>query len=208
MNQALNVSKSVLEALSKHSIIPDVFPNTNSSLLPKTLLSVEYPGGLTVAMGNILPIDKTQSAPKFQLLSLSNNDSTVIDTSSKYTLVLTDPDAPSRTEKKWSEYCHWIVTDLIAEHGGAGGNDLVTINSNDKNAKTIIDYLGPAPPRGTGSHRYIFCLFKGVPTKYNPSSDNKRANWGYGTPATGVEKWSKDNGLELVGVNFFFAENK
>lgn len=27
----------------------------------------------------------------------------------KYTVVMTDPDAPSRDDPKWSEFCHWIA---------------------------------------------------------------------------------------------------
>lgn len=29
--------------------------------------------------------------------------------SSRYIIVMTDPDAPSREDPKWSEFCHWIA---------------------------------------------------------------------------------------------------
>nr|XP_002125755.1 39S ribosomal protein L38, mitochondrial-like [Ciona intestinalis] len=44
------------------------------------------------------------------------------------------------------EYLHWFVTNIE-------GDDITT-------GETIIDYLQPLPPRGTGYHRMVFLLFK------------------------------------------------
>jgi phosphatidylethanolamine-binding protein (PEBP) family uncharacterized protein len=34
------------------------------------------------------------------------------DADALYTVIKTDPDAPSREDPKWGEWLHWIVTDI------------------------------------------------------------------------------------------------
>ncbi|CAM6029249.1 unnamed protein product [Sphagnum balticum] len=63
-----------------------------------------------------------------------------------FTLIMTDPDAPSPSEPSMREWVHWIVTDIpgMVSTSAAG--------------KEIVPYMGPRPP--IGIHRYIFVLFK------------------------------------------------
>ncbi|KAJ4889444.1 Protein MOTHER of FT and TF 1 [Raphanus sativus] len=62
-----------------------------------------------------------------------------------YTLVMTDPDAPSPSEPNMREWVHWIVVDI------PGG-------TNPSKGKEILQYMEPRPP--VGIHRYIFVLFR------------------------------------------------
>ncbi|KAI4302551.1 hypothetical protein MLD38_038280 [Melastoma candidum] len=62
-----------------------------------------------------------------------------------YTLVMTDPDAPSPSEPSMREWVHWIVVDIP---GGTTPNQ----------GKEILSYIGPRPP--VGIHRYILVLFR------------------------------------------------
>ncbi|CAH8391076.1 unnamed protein product [Eruca vesicaria subsp. sativa] len=62
-----------------------------------------------------------------------------------YTLVMTDPDAPSPSEPNMREWVHWIVVDI------PGG-------TNPSQGKEIVPYMDPRPPMGI--HRYIFVLFR------------------------------------------------
>ncbi|XP_020215747.1 protein MOTHER of FT and TFL1 [Cajanus cajan] len=62
-----------------------------------------------------------------------------------YTLVMTDPDAPSPSEPSMRELIHWIVVNI------PGG-------TNPTRGKEILPYLGPKPP--VGIHRFIFVLFQ------------------------------------------------
>lgn len=56
-----------------------------------------------------------------------------------YTLIMYDPDAPV------GDFIHWVVTN---------------ISKNNKLGDTLLDYMGPSPPKGTGIHRYIFLLYR------------------------------------------------
>ncbi|KAL8042489.1 hypothetical protein ABFX02_09G054500 [Erythranthe guttata] len=62
-----------------------------------------------------------------------------------YTLVMTDPDAPSPSEPNMREWVHWIVTDIPG-------------CSNVTRGKEVLEYVGPRPP--VGIHRYIIVLFR------------------------------------------------
>nr|ANS56352.1 MFT-like protein [Zamia furfuracea] len=64
---------------------------------------------------------------------------------SLYTLVMTDPDAPSPSEPSMREWVHWIVTDIPAGADASQG-------------KEVLAYTGPKPP--IGIHRYVFVAFK------------------------------------------------
>ena len=63
-----------------------------------------------------------------------------------YTLIMTDPDAPSRTDQKFSQIKHWLVVNIP-------GNDLSM-------GETLAGYRGSLPPEGSGLHRYIFLVYK------------------------------------------------
>lgn len=99
--------------------------------------------------GNIVPIDGAVLTPigtmqmpsiSFEQLSMSGEF---------YTLVMTDPDAPSRLKPDFREFVHWVIMNI----DGSSGGDLAT-------GHTILPYLGPAPPYSSGLHRYVFTLYK------------------------------------------------
>ncbi|GAA0160489.1 protease inhibitor [Lithospermum erythrorhizon] len=62
-----------------------------------------------------------------------------------YTMVMTDPDAPSPSDPSLKEWIHWLVTDIP----GCG---------NINKGKELLAYSGPSPP--IGIHRYIMVLFQ------------------------------------------------
>ncbi|XP_003211138.2 phosphatidylethanolamine-binding protein 1 [Meleagris gallopavo] len=63
-----------------------------------------------------------------------------------YTLVLTDPDAPSRKDPKFREWHHFLVTNMK-------GNDV-------ESGTVLSDYVGSGPPKGTGLHRYVWLVYE------------------------------------------------
>ena len=69
-----------------------------------------------------------------------------------YTLIMHDPDAPV------GNLLHWIVVNI-------DGN---SINNGD----TLLEYKGPAPPKGSGSHRYMFLLLE-QPEKITSKLDER-----------------------------------
>lgn len=56
-----------------------------------------------------------------------------------YTLIMTDPDAPSRKNPVRREWNHWLVVNIP-------GNNIAK-------GEVITEYVGSAPPKDTGLHR-------------------------------------------------------
>ena len=57
------------------------------------------------------------------------------------TVVRADPDAPSRWNPKFAQWRHWLVVNVPCTDIAQG--------------ETITAYVGAAPPKGTGLHRYV-----------------------------------------------------
>jgi len=60
--------------------------------------------------------------------------------------------------------------------------------------------MGPAPPFGSGLHRYVFLLYK-QPANQEFAPLGNRPNFK-------AAKWATDYGMTLVGANFYMVERK
>lgn len=65
-----------------------------------------------------------------------------------YTLVFTEPDAPTRQDRSEGEVRHWLVINIP-------GNSI-------RDGLPIAEYLGSGAPTNTGLHRYIFLIYKQI----------------------------------------------
>ncbi|ODV82265.1 PEBP-like protein [Suhomyces tanzawaensis NRRL Y-17324] len=200
----ITISQSLDESYSKHKIIPDVVDKFET----QGLLTIEY-NLEQVALGNTLAVARTQEKPVIQFTpNLPNQDGKVEDfgKDDKLILVLTDPDAPSNKDHKWSEYAHWLLTDLQLKSGKDDSSYILDFTTGSEK----LEYQGPAPPPKTGKHRYVFLLYKQDPLIKEVSTPSDRPTWGTGVPSSGVRDWIAKNApeLKLLGVNFFYAENE
>jgi len=105
---------SIVVALKRENIIPDVIP---PSFTPTLFFSIVYPTGHEVETGNTLLREDTLDEPDVVIspmnLPFANADSTGegadLTKEVSYTLVMTDPDAPSRADPKYGQFRHWVV---------------------------------------------------------------------------------------------------
>lgn len=125
-------SADVAKAFKDNEVKPDVV-----SVSPTKLVEVTYPNGLSVNLGNELTPTQVKDKPTLKWDA---------ETNAFYTLLLVDPDAPSRQTPTAREYRHWAVINIPG-------------NSTDK-GETVFDYIGAGPPKDTGLHRYIFLVYK------------------------------------------------
>ncbi|KAI5967174.1 TFS1 [Candida margitis] len=206
----ITISQSLDEAFTKNKIVPDVVDDFET----QGLLSIEYGPTELVTLGNTLPVSGTQEPPKIQLtLNSPTEDGKIesINEGDKFILVLTDPDAPSNTDHKWSEYLHWLVTDIELPHlKTESGEPEISHFIDASQGKEVFKYEGPGPPPKTGKHRYVFLLFKQDPKIITFEAPKDRPNWGTGTPSSGVRDFinAQAPGSKLLAVNFFYAQNE
>lgn len=130
-----------------------------------------------------------------------------------YVLVMTDPDAPSRDNPEWSEFCHWVVAGIplsgpeaACANPDSGTQDSGVIQAATQTAasglKEIMEYYPPGPPPKTWKHRYVFLGFAPANSTSQPLSLTKpkdRKRWGTGKERHGVRQWAEENGLVPIG---------
>ncbi|XP_045774570.1 protein D3-like [Maniola jurtina] len=121
-------------AFLTNEIDPDVIPCP-----PNNKLTVIYPSGAEVELGNKLTPTEVKDIPRVCWPE-------EVTPCNYYTLALVDPDAPSRKAPVFRNWEHWLV-------GNIPGND---VNCGE----TIAEYVGAAPGLGSGFHRYVFLLYR------------------------------------------------
>lgn len=201
MQTSINVSEMTLNALSQHEIALNGIPSICSVSFPGHLI-VQFPAENTVAtLGNTLKIENTQELPSFTYVA---TDEKSVKSGDHVTLLITDLDVPSRRSDKRSEYCHYLLKNARVET-----NDGVSYFP--VKGDVLVEYMGPAPPKGSGPHRYVIMLFK-QPNGEIIEQDSKElqgdGEWGISDAGRiEAQKWLDNKELELLAVNFFYAEN-
>ncbi|KIV97828.1 hypothetical protein PV10_01533 [Exophiala mesophila] len=197
---------AIRDTLKDSQIIGDVLDD----FTPDYYIDITYPKHHeSVRLGNDIPVPFVSHRPVFTFQPLSTAASPAVETNNAtFTLILTDPDAKSREDPKWSEMCHWIVTNLSLPLIDPSPNFGVLDSQETLGKKSgeLEEYLPPGPPPKTGPHRYVFVLLQGDSSSLTAPAD--RQHWGYGKVRHGVRDWADQNDLTVVGANFFYAQNK
>lgn len=99
---------SIIIAIKRDGIIPDVVP---PSFTPSMTLSVAWSNGKQTLLGNELTRADTMDEPSisFAPIAVPGASGNAV-AEATYTVVMTDPDAPSRADPKYGEVKHWIVS--------------------------------------------------------------------------------------------------
>ncbi|XP_001850221.2 protein D2 [Culex quinquefasciatus] len=166
-----------------HKIVPDVIP-----VPPESLLQVTYPGDHRVNLGNILMPKQVKDIPVVRWMPPA-------EPASYYTLCMTDPDAPCRTTPKFREWHHWLVVNI------PGNGDI-------DRGDVLSEYIGAAPAKKTGLHRYVFLLYQ-QPNGLLDCDEARLSNRSsQGRGKFSIQKFSEKYQLSPVPVagNFFQAQ--
>ncbi|KAJ1373582.1 hypothetical protein KIN20_036024 [Parelaphostrongylus tenuis] len=127
-----SLASMAAEAFKKHQVVPDVVGTAPSKTVKAT-----YDSGVEVSLGNVLTPTQVKNPPKLTWDT---------DPGALYTVIFTDPDAPSRKEATYREWHHWLIVNVP-------GNDI-------SKGDVLAEYIGSGPPKGTGLHRYVFLVYK------------------------------------------------
>eukprot|EP00735_Rhodelphis_limneticus_P013956 TRINITY_DN7924_c0_g1::TRINITY_DN7924_c0_g1_i1::g.15503::m.15503 TRINITY_DN7924_c0_g1::TRINITY_DN7924_c0_g1_i1::g.15503 ORF type:complete len:381 (+),score=48.59,sp/Q5PQN9/RM38_RAT/33.33/1e-26,PBP/PF01161.15/4.1e-24 TRINITY_DN7924_c0_g1_i1:29-1144(+) len=189
LNTLTNAEFSAYGAARRHAKGAE-FWNVTPDLLDKVQfrinLSVNYPktatfgnssNGTRVFHGNVILPASSMVAPTVTF-PLDNEDPSAL-----YTLVMVDPDSPSRARPDKGETLHWMVSNIPGNQVAQG--------------KELMSYLPPLPARNSGPHRYVFILFQhSTPTEFSLSADRKFHL---------REFMRTQSGAKAVGLTFFQA---
>ncbi|ORX61474.1 PEBP-like protein [Hesseltinella vesiculosa] len=176
----LTVQDTMIHSLKKNQLIPDVW-GEDETISTSTMLQVEYPDNRDVAFGNTLLVSQTQTCPTVRFVPP--------DEEAQYTLMMIDPDAPSREQREFGPWRHWVVVNIKAGDVHLG--------------QQHTPYTGPGPLPNSGEHRYIFLLFqqaqqdKMFPAMAHEGRLQRRC--------FAFKDFASDHSLELVAMNYFLC---
>ena len=113
-------------------------------------------------------------------------------------VVALDLDAPFPSWSGLGPILHWI------QPGFKTGPD----NTLTSDQPFVANYIGPAPPPGSGPHRYTFFLFEQPDSfdgkKYAPANGKPLGNWS--RMRYDLDSWQKEAKLgDPLAVNYFLS---
>jgi len=126
-----------MSEFKSHRVVPDVLDTW-----PPHTAVIQYQHGHEAKLGNVLTPQLTSVQPRVHFPS---------EAGAYYTLITLDPDAPSADNPEFRHYLHWLVLNIP----GTGSDHIDPHQGN-----TLAPYMGPAPPAGTGPHRYCFIIYR------------------------------------------------
>jgi len=187
------ISNNPALSFVKNGLVPDIITTAPSKLLqvryagPVNTMSgitVVTPGAL-VTNQNGLNVAPTVTFPEAVAGAV-------------YTIMMVDPDVPSRHTPAQRSLAHWVETNIPAADLIAG-LDVAVLN----NGRELAAYLGPNPPQGSGRHRYVFLAFLQNGGNLAPAPPVIVTRTGFS-----VHNFVINNNLNQVPVagNFFFAK--
>ncbi|XP_014207201.1 protein D3-like [Copidosoma floridanum] len=161
-------------------VVPDVLKEA-----PAELLEVNFNGKIIQEFGQELTPTQVKKAPT---LTWNANPNAF------YTVCMTDPDAPSRTDPKAREFLHWLVVNIPGSDIGRGD--------------TMAAYVGSGPPKGTGFHRYVIIVYEQPRGKIDVSSDKRIPNnTRDGRPKFSVQRYADEHYFgPPVAANMYQAQ--
>ena len=137
--------------LEAAGIIPDVLPVRYTSgsfaLFPVTFAE----SGVAAERGNVL-LPSAAQQPQYSLPpAIASSDGA----SALYTVLMYDPDGPSRRNPRFRNIIHLLHANIPAAALTA------SVHSATAAAGTVqLPYRPPGPPQGGGRHRYVWLLYR------------------------------------------------
>ena len=171
--------QSSLDNLVNEKVVPEVI-----DAKPANSIGIQYKAsGVQVNQGNELKPTQVKDQPEFSYKAKGSDK--------LYTLVMVDPDAPSRKEPKLREILHFMIANIP-------GTDVAK-------GDTLAEYIGSGPPQGTGLHRYIFLLYEQKARLQSNLRIPKTSR--VGRINFSIRKFAKENNLgEPIAANFYQAQ--
>jgi phosphatidylethanolamine-binding protein len=133
-----------LEAIEAHFQNAELVPVPIPVFEPTAVLTANFQGVGDITPGQLISQDQVANSPN---LTLTPANSTITFNGS-YTVAMIDPGAVG-SDQSQGQNRHWLVN----------GATIVDNKVSFGGATTITAYAGPAPPAGSGPHRYTIVVY-------------------------------------------------
>jgi len=176
-----------IEAIQAHFSGSGITPSLLPTFDPSAVLSVTF-GSTAITPGQ--PLTQDQVAPTPSLSVTPANSSVTFN--GTYTIAMVDA-GPVGTDESPGVTRHWLVNGVQ-----------ITGNTVGTDGTAITQYAGPAPPTGTGPHRYVILIYSQPPT-FTAPPDFSQPN--IGVSVFDLGSYVQTSGLgPIVAGNYFTVE--
>ncbi|KAF9495999.1 PEBP-like protein [Pleurotus eryngii] len=183
-NPALEV-----EAIKVHFRQAGIVPAGLPTFDPSAVLVADYAGVGGASPGQALTRAQVGPAPAITVTPANSS----VPLSGAYTLAMVDFGAVG-SDQSAGVTRHWLVNGVTIDNNAVS----------NASAIAITQYAGPAPPAGSGPHRYAFLLFS-QPDSFAPPADFSQPN--IGVSLFDINAYARDSGLGvIVAGNYITVE--
>ena len=157
---------TAIEAQFKNAdLVPDLLPSFN----PSALMTVTFPGVGPISPGQNLSMQQVATAPGVTITPANSS----VSTTGNFTLMMVDAFAVGTNESN-GQILHWLANFATLQSDSPACDSL---NVSTGGGVVVTNYVSPAPPVGTGLHRYTLLLFP-QPASFSPPANLSSANVG------------------------------
>ncbi|KAE8229264.1 hypothetical protein CF326_g5770 [Tilletia indica] len=159
---------------------------------PIAALTVTYPQAGIVGVGQRAPKNQVQDQPTYSLNITSGEAANF--RSKLFTVIVADPGAPS------SNYNGLVVRHCLGNNFTIGSDGVL------KNTTALVtSYMGPAPPAGSGPHRYMH-LVLAQPSGFRAPADLSQPNTPLVTDWNLSDYFKEANLGPIVAASFMIVQ--
>jgi phosphatidylethanolamine-binding protein (PEBP) family uncharacterized protein len=169
--QATNDTSLGIAAIEAHFTNAQIVPELLSTFNPSALMTVTFTGVGAITPGQNLSMTQVAAAPELTIVPANSS----VSLTGNYTLVMADADVVGTNEAN-GQTRHWLVNGVVLK----AGNSSSSFNVSTANGTAVTDYAGPAPPTGSGPHRYVILLLP-QPSDFSPPANLSKPNVGVST---------------------------
>jgi len=189
LSQSASNNNLQIEAIEAHFTNAGIVPALLANFTPSAVLNFAFNGVGNVAPGTPLTQAQVKTTPS---LSLIPGNSTV-GFSGKFTLAMVDA-GPVGFDESQGQTRHWLLNSVTVT-----GTNVTT-----GTGLAVTPYAGPAPPTGTGPHRYVILLYT-QSDNFSPPANLSTANISVSVFDFTAYVQSSNLG-PLVAANYFTVE--
>jgi phosphatidylethanolamine-binding protein (PEBP) family uncharacterized protein len=151
----------------KAGLVPDLL----SSFNPSALMTVTFPnvGPIPISPGQNLLMQQVAKAPQVTVTPANSS----VSTTGNFTLMMVDAFAAGTNESN-GQILHWLNNFATLQNDPPS---CPSLNVSTECGVVVTNYVSPAPPVGTGLHRYVILLFP-QPPSFSPPANLSSPNVG------------------------------
>ncbi|KAH9989785.1 phosphatidylethanolamine-binding protein [Russula vinacea] len=165
--QSTNDTALGIAAIEAHFTNAKLVPDLLATFDPGAIMTVTFSGVGAISPGQNLTTEQVAAAPELTIVPANSS----VSLTGNYTLVMADADIVG-TNESVGQTRHWLVNGVTLKSGNSSNSSSSSspLNVSTTGGVAVTEYAGPAPPQGSGPHRYVILLLP-QPSSFSPPSN-------------------------------------